>query len=130
MTRRPDTIFLRGLEVECIIGFIDWERRIKRRVLIDLEMPVDCARAAASDDVTDTLDYQRVATRLAGFVGASEFMLVETLAHKAALRVLEEFGLEWIRISVGKPGAVRGSREVGVSIERTRADLPSAGRGG
>ena len=48
MTRRPDTIFLRGLEVECIIGFIEWERRIKQRLVIDLEMPIDCAHAAAS----------------------------------------------------------------------------------
>jgi 7,8-dihydroneopterin aldolase/epimerase/oxygenase len=36
-----DTIFLRGLEVECIIGFIDWERRVKQTVVIDLELPVD-----------------------------------------------------------------------------------------
>jgi dihydroneopterin aldolase len=56
-------------------------------------------------------------------VEGSEFKLVETLAHRLELTVLEEFGIEWIRISVNKPGAIRGSRDVGVSIERTRADL-------
>jgi dihydroneopterin aldolase len=125
-TRVPDTIFLRGLEVECIIGFIEWERRIKQRVQIDLEMPVDCARAAATDDVADTVDYKRVAKRVIGFVEASQFMLVETMAHRMAMLILEEFGLEWIRISVNKPGAIRGSRDVGVAIERRRSDLAAS----
>jgi dihydroneopterin aldolase len=122
-TPSGDTIFLRGLEVECIIGFIDWERRIKQKVEIDLELPVDCARAAVRDDVVDTLDYKKVAKRIIAFVEASQFMLVETMAHRAALLILEEFGIEWIRISINKPGAIRGSRDVGVAILRTRSDL-------
>jgi dihydroneopterin aldolase len=118
-----DRIFLHGLEVECIIGFIEWERRVKQTVVIDVEMPVDCARAAASDDVADTLDYKRVAKRLIAFVSESNFKLVETLSHRAALMILEEFGVDWVRFSVNKPGAIRGSRDVGVAVLRTRADL-------
>jgi len=123
MTTKQDTVFVRGLEVECIIGFIDWERRIKQKVVLDLELPVDCARAAASDDVIDTLDYMSVASRVREFVGQSQFMLVETMAHRLALLLLQEFGMEWIRLSINKPGAVRGSRDVGVSIERRRDAL-------
>ena len=48
-TAATDTIFLRGLAVECVIGFIEWERRIKQRVVIDFELPADCRRAAATD---------------------------------------------------------------------------------
>jgi dihydroneopterin aldolase len=121
-----DRIFLRGLAVECIIGFIDWERRVKQTVVIDLELPVDCAKAALSDEVVDTVDYKSVAKRVIGFVEASEFKLVETLAHRMAMLILEEFSLPWIRISVNKPGAIRGSRDVGVVVERTRADLPTS----
>ena len=119
-----DRIFLRGLEVECIIGFIEWERRIRQTVVIDIELPVDCARAAQSDDVADTLDYKKVAKRVIAFVETSQFKLVETLAQRLAMVVLGEFGLEWVRLSINKPGAIRGSRDVGVAIERTRADLP------
>ena len=104
-----DRIFLHGLEVECIIGFIEWERRIKQTIVLDVEMPVDCARAAASDDVADTLDYKKVAKRLIAFVSESEFKLVETLAHRAAMLILEEFAVEWVRLSVNKPGAIRGT---------------------
>ena len=126
-----DRIFLRGLTSECIIGFIDWERRVKQTVVLDLELPVDCARAAASDEVADTLDYKKVAKRVLAYVAASECKLVETLAHRLALMILAEFGLPWVRLSLNKPGAIRNSRDVGVVIERTRADLaaPPPGAG-
>ena len=121
-----DRIFLRGLTAECIIGFIDWERRVRQTIVVDLELPVDCRRASASDDVADTVDYKKVAKRVLAYIEASEFKLVETLAHRLALLLLEEFGLEWVRISLNKPGAIRSSRDVGVVIERSRADLTAA----
>jgi dihydroneopterin aldolase len=122
-----DRIFLHGLTADCIIGFIDWERRVRQTVVVDLEMPVDCRRAALSDEVADTLDYKKVAKRALEFIAASDFKLVETLAQRLALVILEEFGVEWVRISLNKPGAIRSSRDVGVTIERSRADLPAAG---
>jgi dihydroneopterin aldolase len=127
MTKQTnDIIFLRGLECHCIIGFIDWERRVQQKVVLDLEFPTDCTRAAASDAVGDTVDYKRVAKRVLAWVGESQFQLIETLAHRLALLLLEEFALEWIRISLNKPGAIRHSRDIGVSIERRRADLDGA----
>ena len=121
-----DRIFLHGLTAECIIGFIDWERRVRQTVVLDIELPVDCRRAALTDEVADTLDYKAVAKRVLAFVALSEFQLVETLAHRVALLILEEFAVEWVRVVLNKPGAIRNSRDVGVLIERTRADLPAA----
>ncbi len=121
--RSGDRIFLHGLTAECVIGFIDWERRVKQTVVMDIELPVDCRRAALSDAVVDTLDYKKVAKRVQAFVSASEYQLVETLAHRLALVILQEFGIEWVRVTLNKPGAIRNSRDVGVVIERSRADL-------
>ena len=127
-TNTGDRIFLRGLECHCIIGFIDWERRVQQKVVLDLEFPTDCARAAASDAVADTVDYKGVAKRVLAYVGESQFQLIETLAHNLAMLLLEEFPLEWIRISLNKPGAIRHSRDVGVTIERRRGDRTSANK--
>src|SRR5215469_8011456 len=128
-TAGADRIFLRGLALECTIGFIDWERRVKQTVVIDLEIPVDCREAARTDEVANTIDYKAIAKRVIAFVEASEFKLVETLAHRLAMLIIEEFSLPWVRISLNKPGAIRGSRDVGIVLERTRADLESAGKG-
>jgi dihydroneopterin aldolase len=64
-----------------------------------------------------------VSKRVLAFVSASEFHLVETLAQRLALVILEEFGIEWVRVTLNKPGAIRNSRDVGVVIVRSRADL-------
>jgi 7,8-dihydroneopterin aldolase/epimerase/oxygenase len=116
-----DTVFLRGLAIETTIGFFEWERLVKQTVVIDLEIPVDCAKAAASDEVVDTTDYKSIAKRTIQYVGDAQFKLVETLAHKLAATLIDEFGLAWIKLSLNKPGAIRGSRDVGVSIVRRRA---------
>jgi dihydroneopterin aldolase len=113
-----DIIFLEDLRIETVIGIFDWERRIKQTVAIDLEMATDIRPAAASDSIEDTLNYKAVAKRLIQFVGDSEFFLIETLAERVAQVLIEEFGLPWVRVRLSKPGAVRGSRNVGVLIER------------
>ena len=113
-----DKIFLHELKVETIIGIWEWERKIRQTVVIDLEMSADIAKAAATDDVADTLNYKSVAKRVQGFVADSRFQLVETLAEKIAEIIREEFGVAWVRVKVHKPGAIRGSRDVGIEIER------------
>ena len=52
------------------------------------------------------------------FVEESSFQLVETLAERCAQIVLDEFKVPWLRLKLSKPGAVRGSKAVGVVIER------------
>jgi dihydroneopterin aldolase len=64
------------------------------------------------------MNYKAVAKRLIAFVEDSEYQLVETLAEKIADIVLSEFNVPWLKLTVHKPGAVRGSRDVGVIIER------------
>ena len=113
-----DKIFLSDLRIETVIGIYDWERKIRQPVSLDLEMGTDIRRAAASDHIDDTLNYKAVAKRLIEFVGASEFQLVETLAERVASIVLDEFEVPWVKVRLSKPGAVRGSRDVGVEITR------------
>jgi dihydroneopterin aldolase len=118
-----DRIFIRALKTEAIIGIFDWERQVKQTVLIDIELAADIRKAALTDSIADTLNYKRVAKRVLAFVEASQFHLVETLAEHIAMLILEEFGVAWISIVLSKPGAVRGSREVGVALERDRTRL-------
>ena len=120
-----DTVFLSGLTVECIIGIWDWERRVKQKIVVDLEMSADIRKAAASDHIDDTLDYKKVAKRVLQFVGDSEFQLVETLIDRIAQIILTEFDVPKVKVRVNKQGALRGSRDVGIVIERRREDYPA-----
>ena len=113
-----DIVYISDLRIETVIGIYDWEREIRQVVSIDLEMAADNRRAAATESIEDALNYKAVAKRLIQFVEESEFQLVETLAERIAEIVLDEFDVDWLRLKLGKPGAVTGSREVGVIIER------------
>ena len=81
-------------------------------------MATDIAHAAATDHIEDTLDYKSVAKRIINFVKNSEFELVEKLAEQITQVILTEFNTPWVKLTLGKPGAVRGSECVGVMIER------------
>jgi dihydroneopterin aldolase len=113
-----DIVYLRDLRVDTIIGIFDWERTTRQVVAIDLEMATDVAAAAATDSLDDALDYKALSKRLIDFVGASSFQLVETLAERVAAIVRGEFAVPWVRVTLSKPGAIRGARDVGIVIER------------
>tara|TARA_B110000495_G_C22846206_1_gene493422 strand:+ start:50 stop:409 length:360 start_codon:yes stop_codon:yes gene_type:complete len=113
-----DIVYIRGLEVKTVIGIYDWEKEIKQKITIDLEMASDIKKAAATDEIADALDYKSVSKRLISFVEENEIQLIETLAERIAEIVLSEFGVSWLKLSLGKPGAITGSRDVGVIIER------------
>lgn len=119
-----DVVFIRDLEVETVIGVFEWERRIRQKVVLDLEMVTDVRAAAAGDRIEDALDYKAVSKRIQAFVADSAFHLVETLAERVAGIVCSEFGVARVRLRLSKPGALRGARDVGVVIVRDAGDFP------
>lgn len=116
--KQCDRVLIEGLEIRTVIGIYDWEREIRQSVRLDLEMAWDISKAAASDDINDALDYKAVSKRLIAFVEGSSFGLIESLAERCASIVIEEFKVPWLRLKMSKPGAVRGSENVAVVIER------------
>lgn len=113
-----DLVYIRALEVETVIGIYDWEREVRQRVNLDIEMGTDIRQAASTEDVGCTLNYKSVSDRLIEFISASEFLLVETMAEEIAALVMQEFAVKWLRLRLGKPGAVPQAADVGVIIER------------
>ena len=113
-----DIVFIKALEIETVIGIYDWERKIRQTISLDIEMATDISKAANSDSIDDTLNYKAVAKRLIAFVSESEYELVEALAEKICEIIRREFNVPWVRLTLHKPGAVSGSRSVGVIIER------------
>jgi len=113
-----DIIYLHDLKVDCVIGVWDWERKIKQTITIDLDMGFDIRKAAASDNLEDTLSYKDVSKRVASFIEDSRFQLVERMAEEVANILLNEFDIKWCRVRINKFGAVRGAGDVGILIER------------
>ncbi len=113
-----DTVFIRDLSMDAVIGVFGWERQVRQRITINLEMGTDITQAAKTDDLKYTLDYKAISQIIRTLVEDNQPQLVETLIELIANTVMKEFNIPWLRISIAKPGAVRGSAAVGVTIER------------
>ena len=122
-----DKVFIRALEIQTRIGIHAWEHRIRRPLILDLELGTDVRAAAASDHIRDALDYKAVCDTLMALVDERQFQLLESFAETAAQRLFEQFSLLTLRLSVSKPGAVTQANTVGVVIERQRADYAQGG---
>ena len=113
-----DIVYIRDLRIETIIGIYDWEREVKQTVSLDLEMAHDIRKAGETDDIQYALNYKSIAKRLLAVVEESEFLVVERRAEEVAAIVLNEFSVPWLKLRVSKPGALRGSKDVGILIQR------------
>lgn len=113
-----DIVYIKGLEIQTIIGIFDWEREVKQTISIDLDMAADITRAAVTDDIQYALNYKTVSKRIIEYVQSREALLLESLAEEIAALILKEFNVPWLRLRLGKPGALRDAKDVGLVIER------------
>ncbi|EHQ51453.1 MULTISPECIES: dihydroneopterin aldolase [Ectothiorhodospira] len=113
-----DIVYIRDLRVKTTVGIFDWEQSIQQTVRLDLELGCDIRKGAHSDHIEDVLNYKEVAKRVIELVEGNQRRLVEAMAEDIAGMIMREFSVPWLRLTLGKPGAVRGASEVGVTIER------------
>ena len=116
-----DIVYIRDLRIDTFIGIYDWEQQLRQTLSIDLDMATDVAATAAADDISMTLDYKAISDRLLAMIENQHFELLESLAEQIAALLLDEFQVRWLRLRLGKPGAVPAAADVGVVIERGSA---------
>jgi dihydroneopterin aldolase len=112
-----DIVVVNDLRFKTIIGVWDWERQLPQFVSLDLEMGWDMSAAVESGELEDALNYKAVSKRAEAYIQEQQFELVETAAHKLAKMIMTEFSVPWIRVSLRKPFAGKGSKSVGVIVE-------------
>lgn len=113
-----DKVFIKGLTIQTTIGFFAWEKEIKQTLVIDVVMAWDTSKAALNDELNKTLDYAEISQAIDIFANANPVDLLETLAERMADYLRSHFHIPWLRLTIGKPGAVHNAQTVGVEIER------------
>ena len=116
----PDLIHIDDLHVRCIIGINPDERVNRQDVFLSLTLETDTRAAAATDDITDAVNYRTLTKDVFDMVETSEFLLVERMAEEVARLCLRDPRVAAARVRVDKPGALRFARSVAVEIERER----------
>jgi FolB domain-containing protein len=116
-----DRIVIEELRLRTVIGINGEERRDRQDVVINMDLYVDTRVAGRSDNIDDApLNYRDLTKRVISGVEESSFHLIERLAEEVADICLQEKGVEKVRVSVAKPGALRFAGSVSIVIERER----------
>jgi D-erythro-7,8-dihydroneopterin triphosphate epimerase len=116
-----DRIVIDDLLIRGIVGINPDERVNRQDIVVGVTMLADTTAAAASDDISDAVNYRTIAKEIIAHVEAGEPRLVERLADEiAALCLAADDRVAEVEVSVRKPGALRFARSVGVVVTRRR----------
>ncbi|MEW9798357.1 dihydroneopterin aldolase [Alteromonas sp. CYL-A6] len=115
-----ETIEIRGLSVDTLIGVYDWERKRTTRLKMDITLDVDLSRAMASDNVADTVDYAAVAETVRQCGNDSQFELLEALGAHILTVLLTTYPVECVTLTICKPGILPDADSVAVTMKRSR----------
>lgn len=116
-----DIIFIRELKVDTLIGVYEWEKRVPQTLQFDLDVALPDSKACATDDIKDALNYADIVRRIQSELASRHFHLLEALSEHIAQILLNDFHAPWVKVSVAKLHAIRGSKMVGISIERSKS---------
>jgi len=113
-----DQVFIRQLKVSANIGIYPWERVSSQDVVFDIDIEVDASKIAQNDDINHAVDYAKVREFITKFVTENRFNLIETLPHKVAELLIDNFDMNWLRLTLTKPAAFNDGAFPGIVIER------------
>ncbi len=109
-------ILISGLTAQTTIGVYAWERQIKQKIVLDLEIIHDIAACELQDDLASTLDYAVLSERITKVMETESYQLLETFANKIATVLQQEFNLKRFQLRLSKPYAVANAVSVGVEL--------------
>ena len=123
------TISIAQLEVECLIGVLDPERRVPQIVKVDLSIDIDARAAAASDNLRHSWDYDHIAAVVAFILQSGRFHLLETAAWSLMRFLLlppisgvDRAQAQACRVRLTKPGALPGKAQPMVECQSASSD--------
>lgn len=115
-----EEITISGLKVSSLIGVYDWERMQQTTLLVDVSIKADLSQARRSDNVTDTIDYARLAEFVQQHATRATFELLEALGHSLCHAILNAFAVQEVTLAITKPNILADAQAVTVVISASR----------
>ncbi len=117
---KMDSVFIKDLKVSCIIGILPHERQVEQELVINVRVHLDLSQCAKSGDLSLSVDYAALASKLAAFAKQAKEELLEVLAQRMCAMIFENFAAESVTLSLAKTQAVADCHMAGIEITRYR----------
>ena len=95
-------IRLHGMTFYGYHGVSAAEKELARRFIVDIEFPLDTKKAAETDNLEETINYEEIFRTCENIMTTNKFHLIETLAERIAQKVYSKFNLIGVRVKVRK----------------------------
>ena len=112
----PATLFIKNLNVRCIIGVNTYEREHEQEIRMQLFLWTDIAKASRSDHLEDTLDYSAIYKEVVERVEHSKFYLIERLAYEVATMCLQHPLTRKAKVVIEKIEALEKAESSGIEL--------------
>lgn len=115
-------IRVKNLLIRTYIGFNQDELRNKQDVVINMTIKADVDKAILTDDVNNSYNYKVITKKVISFVQEGKFKMLEHLTQQILDLILLNPQVEWAKVEVDKPHALRFAESVSVELEAYRED--------
>lgn len=120
------TILIKNLRVDTMIGVYEHEKLAPQALKLDLELRLDARRAAQTDALIDTVDYDEVCAKVRDFGRRHQHDLLERFTHELAGDLMRRFPLRSVSLTAWKSIAGLLPAEIAVKVEMDRAAMEQA----
>lgn len=111
-------IKIKNLKLHTIIGVYDWEKNIDREIIINAEITTNLTRSLHSDDISDTVDYDQIISKIKELVANNRFKLIEKMAQTLMDEILTNPHISKCKLEIDKVGVVENVDSFSVTIEQ------------
>lgn len=111
-------VHLKGLKIYAYHGVLPQENRIGAEYTIDLQLKTDFTTAAETDNLENTVNYATIFEAVKAEMSIPS-QLLEHVAARIANRLLQNFSLEEVKISIYKQNPPMGADCKQTGIEAT-----------
>lgn len=112
-----DQLDITALRIKTRIGVYAWEQRILQDLLLDIHIPLE-SLTPYNEEITRTVDYEKLCHCVTTFLQTHSFKLIETVAEEVAQLIKKEFSISKLTLRVSKPHAISSAGNVSITISR------------
>lgn len=104
-----DRIAIHDIRARGRHGWTSEERATPQLLQIDVELDLDLQRAAASDELPDTVDYAALHRSIVAIVETSSYALLERLGAAVLAAIFEDRRVVCANVRIAKPELLDGA---------------------
>lgn len=113
-----DILFIKNLVVITFIGIHDWEKLIKQKIILDIEISKKNYISLVNKNCKKYWDYTIISKKIINYLENNKFCLIEQIADKITSLILNFILCDWVRVKVSKPNAILQAQEVFVITKK------------